>query len=564
MLPPSTRRRLQKLEQVPSVWEGDIRPISVPVKSSETGEAESGNCVLWVDGSEGVVRAMDMVGEDSGLEATVRTLLRAMENPHNAEPARPQKIVVKDRELLFFLRGALQELDITLDYVPDLPLIDELFRSLETTMQRGTPNLSPAFVEPLHERARRIWKDAPWEYLSDRDILRIELNAFGLESLYVSVLGLLGLDYGVLLYRSLESLKSFRAAALRHDDSMENLEKVFLSQDCFFLTYDSAEVVDDDTDLADLPWTDIDANFGSLHPLEGLRPFLYDEEALPVYVALEALHRFLDRNEAALDTIEVTEVSGTYSISIPKDLRHTEEKAQSSNHKLPKSVRVTVSSMPELSAELLDMDDAVSEEMQAAMGDDVLKIMGQLPAIQDDLVPAGSFISIGSITWDTVHILREYLPYYDPCGDYEAPNGDLNEHFPVVIVQSSRPKVKRLLEELDERGGLLGLSFIIGRDAEMNQDVELGLLGVQGGEFQIFGEFDPESPTHQIARERWDTRVERNEGGCGILFAMGVTGKNRGNPDVRDMMGFIEMPYIWPEELQSMVREVLDLPGLPN
>jgi hypothetical protein len=45
----------------------------------------------------------------------------------SASPARPQRIVVRDREIQFYLRGALQGLDIAIDYAPELPLIDRMF-----------------------------------------------------------------------------------------------------------------------------------------------------------------------------------------------------------------------------------------------------------------------------------------------------------------------------------------------------------------------------------------------------------------------------------------------------
>ncbi len=58
-----------------------------------------------------------------GPEAIVRTLMRAMEHPHSpAKPARPQRIVVRDREIQFYLRGVLQDLDIAIDYAPELPV----------------------------------------------------------------------------------------------------------------------------------------------------------------------------------------------------------------------------------------------------------------------------------------------------------------------------------------------------------------------------------------------------------------------------------------------------------
>ena len=94
-----TCRRLQNLQQIPSVWEGDRRPLTGEAAASVGAELKGeGECILWVDGSQAVVRAMDIVSPETGTEAVVRALLQAMEHPHSpAAPARPQKIVVRDR-----------------------------------------------------------------------------------------------------------------------------------------------------------------------------------------------------------------------------------------------------------------------------------------------------------------------------------------------------------------------------------------------------------------------------------------------------------------------------------
>ena len=105
-LPAATLNRLLKLPQITSVWEGDRRPINT--HEGLSSDEQSGDCILWVDGSEGLVRSMDVIPDSAGLESVVRTLLHAMEVPRPpALPGRPQKIVVRNRELQFFLRGVL-------------------------------------------------------------------------------------------------------------------------------------------------------------------------------------------------------------------------------------------------------------------------------------------------------------------------------------------------------------------------------------------------------------------------------------------------------------------------
>ncbi|PLZ95476.1 hypothetical protein CI594_14735, partial [Fischerella thermalis CCMEE 5196] len=349
----STSRRLRKLTQIPSVWEGDRRPLSSPTQHSDS--ETKGECILWVDGTQGIVRGMDVVPPESGPEAIVRTLMRAMENPHSpAKPARPQRIVVRDREIQFYLRGVLQDLDIAIDYSPDLPLIDELFRGFAEILDSQVPELPPQYAKALREKALAIWQAAPWELLEEQQILSIEINKWDVGTLYASMMGMLGMEYGVLLYRSEDSLKHFRATILREDESQGHLEEAFLKQDCLFLTFEHADETDEEEefeDLAKLPLSEIEPTFGNIHPLEGLRSVLYDEEALIVYVALESLNRFIRDHRRHLGSDSFPALSRRYRISLPD-----------SCDEQTKSVAITVSSMPELAAELEEMAGYEDEE----------------------------------------------------------------------------------------------------------------------------------------------------------------------------------------------------------
>ena len=90
-LPASTQHRLQQLPQIPSVWEGDRRPLGPSKPFLENDLDQAGDCILWVDGSEGLVRSMDVIPEDAGLETVVRTLIRAMEVPVPPRPPAGRK-----------------------------------------------------------------------------------------------------------------------------------------------------------------------------------------------------------------------------------------------------------------------------------------------------------------------------------------------------------------------------------------------------------------------------------------------------------------------------------------
>jgi hypothetical protein len=530
----STRRRLQKLPQIPSVWEGDRRALSAEDAASSEwatpGSAPTGapgECILWVDGSQGIVRSMDMVTPETGPEAIVRTLLRAMEHPHSpAQPARPQKIVVRNRELQFYLRGVLQNLDINIEYVPDLPLIDEIFRGFQDAVTTKPPQLPPQYAQTLVSKALDIWRDAPWDLLGDHQILSIELNQWDIGTLYVCILGMLGVDYGVLMYRSLDSLKRFRQRVLANE-SMHQLEEAFLGQDCLFLSYEAAAEVEDeeDFDLADLPLSDIKPTFGNLHPLEGLRSFLYEEEAVTVWVALEALHRFWRAHRGKLSGETLPSVSSRFRIPLP----------QVDETKQP-TISVKVGTLPEVESELSEMVRSTEEDEE--------DFEDEQPLLRDDLVPKDAFLSLGVVPWATVESLRTEVECYQSAQVSAAGDG-----LPIVLIQTSRPKAKEMIEELKNAGGLKGIGFNPGEDPFEEEHYDLGILQTHNGDLHLFGEFVEDDPVHVAARQKWDQRCKKTKGYCGLVIAKGLTGASRGNPKLKDMMALFEVRSLSVQDL---------------
>lgn len=474
---------------------------------------------------------MDMVSPDMGPEAVVRALLRAMEHPQGpSKPARPSKIVVRDREIQFFLRGVLQELDIAIDYAPELPLIDELFRGFEEIANNRQPELPPQYAELLQQKADELWDDAPWELLGDHNIISIELNQWDVGTLYVSVMGMLGMEYGVLLYRSLDSLKRFRATVLE-EESFEAMEQAFLGQDCFFLTYGRDESYlddeedDDEFDLGDLPSSEIIPNFGVIHPMEGMRPFLYDEEAIAVYIALEALHRFFRASEEQLEQDTFPDITKRYRIPAPLE------------SEIQPKASVKVTTLPTLSSELLDMtglpdevDDFEPEELAVPL--------------RDDLVPKDAFLSLGMMPWDNLKLLRSDVNCYQSRNVKAAGEG-----MPVVLIQTTRPKAKALIEQIQKAGGLKGIGFNPGEDPFEGERYDLGILQTENSNLYLFGEFPEADPTHIAARKKWEQRSKKIQGYCGLIIAMGLTGASRGNPKPRDMMAFFEARSLSTQEL---------------
>ncbi|MFM2303566.1 MAG: hypothetical protein RLZZ135_976 [Cyanobacteriota bacterium] len=514
----STQRRLQQLPQIPSVWEGDRRHVDRSIVDLELEDDENlRESIVWVDGVEGIVRSMEVVNSTMGTEAIVRALIKAMEAPQApAQPARPQKIIVRDRQLQFFLRGVLQDLDIVVDYVPELPIIDELFYRFAEMAGVRAPKLPRKYLDSLKATAREIWDLAPWSILADHEVISIELNEWDIQKFYVSVMGMLGMEYGILLYRSTESLQRFRAMAL-NENGIQDMESAFLSQDCIFVTFDALTPAPTG-DLGSLPAIAIEPNFGNIHPMEGMRPFLYETEAIATNIALLAFKQFIESFKQQLQADDLPELSQSIAVSTPT---------------IDTTKQVIVTTLPQLSQELLEMHQVSEDEFDPE----------ELP-IREDLIPEKSFISLGMMPWDRVEQIRSSANYHQT-----SEVKPVGEGLPVILIQTTRPKAQEIIERIQQAGGLQGICFNSGEDPSNGDLLDLGILQLADGEMQLFGEFYHDSKVHIEARRKWDQRSQNTQGYCGLVVAQGLTGKSRGNPGVRETIALLETKSLSDEDL---------------
>jgi hypothetical protein len=531
VLKSSTINRLKKIAQSNSVWEGDRRSLPRAHKEREDGsnlihladhtQEDKPQCILWVDGSMGYVRSMEVVDPNMGQEAMVQALLQAIEYPQSpSQPNRPQKILVRDRSLQFYLRGVLQGLDITVEHIDHLPMIDEVFQNLLQHTQTTPPTVPPNQAEALYQQADTLWRTAPWEYMWDHQVLQIEINQWDMDTVYAVVMGHLGLERGVIFYRSRASLVQFRQLIAENDS--EDLEETFLRQDCIFTLFESNESLSESEIRAirNKGWSiddDIHPIFGILHPLEGGRPFLYEDEAIALTVAMQSLNMFVSSHKTELESGEYGVIKSTYKIKPP--------------HKSSKECKVVVQTVPDL-----------EEEIQEIIGDD-----DDLDTIiHDDLLPDNTLVKLLGISWEGLEFWREHIPKSSCYLSQAFPQ--TADAFSVLLIQTSRPKALDLIAEIKFLGNIQGVCF---HPAEDNSDPkELGLLIMGNEELHLFGEFsqDDYSPDQEM-RQRWLKRCQESNGICGVIVAMGLTGVTKGRPSTKHILAFYEVPLINPDDL---------------
>jgi hypothetical protein len=212
---------------------------------------------------------------------------------------------------------------------------------------------------------------------------------------------------------------------------------------------------------------------------------------------------------------------------------------------LSANVSVKIATLPELTEELLALGRNNPIDID---GEQEVNI-----PIQEDLIPDGSLVTLGSIPWDLLKDIKDQKQTYHQSLNI-TPTG---EGLPVILIQTSRPKAKTLIEIIQEAGGLKAICFNPGNDPLTGETYELGMLQTADGELHIFAEYLHEIPQDRQAVQRWESRCQKTKGYCGLVIAMGVTGTAKGNPQPRDMLALFEAKAIHGKELGMGVLQLL-------
>jgi hypothetical protein len=208
-----------------------------------------------------------------------------------------------------------------------------------------------------------------------------------------------------------------------------------------------------------------------------MRSQLADEEGATFLVAMEALQRFITRYRAQLEKPPLKALQSSYKIPNP-------EKNGGAS-----PLKVTVKTLPQVTAEL------------AAEADDVLgdgpEGLVDFPVLRDDYVPEGAIIILTQFQQQVLNDLRhDSAIVFQGLEGKWAPNGTANSpDLPVVLIQTSRPKAKTLIQQLQQANGVQAVCFNPGSDPFSGEAFELGLLQTGDGELHLFAEYETNGST---------------------------------------------------------------------
>lgn len=145
-------------------------------------------------------------------------LKETIENPAEGPPRKPARIRVPETELAESLRTAVgKEIDIRVAPVPEL---DEVLASLAGHLQTVGEEpayldgvTDPAVVGRLFTAAARLYTLAPWRNVAEDQLLRVDIPSLEIDGAALCVIGGIGQDLGILLFRSLRDFDEFSKLA---------------------------------------------------------------------------------------------------------------------------------------------------------------------------------------------------------------------------------------------------------------------------------------------------------------------------------------------------------------
>ena len=198
--------RVRRLRKRNETWQGGL--LRLPKWVTEEGRRPFRPWLgVWVNMATGQMNTSTLM-EPS--QKGVGVMLEAMTPRNTAAMSgyRPSRVEVGDAGLAEELRGVLGE-DTEVVVVEELPAVEQVRQHMRRTMVAGLPpdmvgqgGVTAEQLRSFAEAAEAFYRAAPWKYLSDEDLIRVEAPA-GDEALsHLTVLGAEGRTFGVAFFRS--------------------------------------------------------------------------------------------------------------------------------------------------------------------------------------------------------------------------------------------------------------------------------------------------------------------------------------------------------------------------
>ncbi len=167
----------------------------------------------------GMVVGYHIIDPDQPRWSFAKTLEKTMESPIEGPPRKPARIRVADDQLAADIREAMPEMDV---HVAPTPELDETIMNMREDLTHEKPadmsyceggRISQDTMEFLFRAAGLLYKTAPWKYIYETDLFRVDIPELEVEGACLSVIGAGAETAGFLIFPSRGGFRNFRSLA---------------------------------------------------------------------------------------------------------------------------------------------------------------------------------------------------------------------------------------------------------------------------------------------------------------------------------------------------------------
>lgn len=212
--------QLKSMPQRPDqTWQGGLFRLYSWITGEQTKPYRPW-AALWVAVNEERIAPPSIFGpEEYDLSRALDSLVRFVCEPKFGG-YRPGRIEVRDAALADYLREPLGEAGITVERKDSLPYLEEMLVAI-AEHQGGHPlppatlsgkGVTVARMQSFAEAARAFYESAPWQHLTDEDLIRVESPKPPKGMEYATVLGAGGGTFGLAFFGKAEDCWSMHRA----------------------------------------------------------------------------------------------------------------------------------------------------------------------------------------------------------------------------------------------------------------------------------------------------------------------------------------------------------------
>jgi Plasmid pRiA4b ORF-3-like protein len=215
------------------VWEVGRRPLNVHVDELARRKEQPEILLAVQTGAAGGIVLGDPITSSAPPTALADFVLQAMRQPLIGKPRRPALIRVASQADAELLAVSLTSTGVALEITPRLEALDtiqeqmasmlgSLTNDYRTQAIRAGETLSAAGLRAFFDTARAFYREEMWTVYGDEVMFEIVLGpAHGSgTTLYGILMGSMGEEFGLALFRSFDDLQRFHEVSLQHLDEI--------------------------------------------------------------------------------------------------------------------------------------------------------------------------------------------------------------------------------------------------------------------------------------------------------------------------------------------------------